>query len=79
MLPSNNLLNDDEVISLPLQPKIKAVISAAQKCKSVPYVVPQLTSKEANKIIGIRADRGSKLEALQKVSQSEHSILVTWQ
>ena len=50
------------------QPKEVPKISEPKKFKSVPFQIPELSSKLKKNILTLPADKGSKLELLQKVS-----------
>ena len=54
-----------------IQPKAVPKISEPKKFKSVPFVIPELSSKEKKDILTLPAPKGSKLESLQKVFVAE--------
>ena len=50
-----------------IQRKEAPKISEPKKFKSVPFQIPELSSKQKKNILTLPADKGSKLELLQKV------------
>ena len=68
-----NNLNNDHILQICklnvqiLQPREVAKISKPKKFKSVPFQIPELSSKQKKNILTLPADKGSKLELLQKV------------